>query len=271
MRLVLRRLKPAKLNPVESVMRHLFLLILLFSTFHAYSQDPWKNVYSENAWSDRDFWQKPDIILKQLNCKQGSRVADIGCHEGYMTVKLSKLVGLTGIVYAVDVEQSRLDKLQDHLDARKLTNVMVVKGNSDDPQLPASALDAVLIVDTYHEMKYHDKMLLHISNCLKPGGRLVICEPIAEERRKLTREEQERKHELGLPFAVEDLKKAGFHILFKEDRFVDREKQKGDKMGLAEKRVTEDIKTKFNNEWKKQVQKSAKAATETSGEPMSFP
>ena len=213
-------------------MRHPFLLVLLFSTCHAYSQDPWKNVYSENAWSDRDSWQKAEIILKQLNCKQGSRVADIGCHEGYMTVKLSKLVGLNGILYAVDVEQSKLDKLKGHLEARKLANVRMIKGNSDDPHLPAGVLDAVLILDTYHEMKDHDKILQHIWVCLKPGGRLVICEPIAEERRKLLREEQERKHELGLPFAVEDLKKAGFHILFKQDPFVDREKLKGDKMWI---------------------------------------
>ena len=211
-------------------MRVSFLLVLLFLTIHAYSQDPWKNVYSESAWADRDSWQKAETILRQLTGKAGSRVADIGCHEGYMTVKLSKLVGPTGIVYAVDVEQSKLDKLKGHLERRQLSNVISVKGNFDDPHLPAGVLDAVLVLDTYHEMKDHDKILQHIWVSLKPGGRLVICEPIADERRKLLREEQERKHELGLSFALEDLKKAGFQILFKQDPFVDREKIKGDKM-----------------------------------------
>jgi len=150
-----------------------------------------------------------------------------------MTVKLSSLVGPAGTVYAVDVDQSKLDKLKGHLETRKLTNVIAVKGNFDDPRLPAGVLDAVLILDTYHEMKDHDKILQHVWVSLKPGGRLVICEPIAEERRMLLRQEQERKHELGLPFVLQDLKKAGFQILFQQDPFVDREKIKGDKMWIV--------------------------------------
>jgi precorrin-6B methylase 2 len=215
------------------MMRVSLLPVLLFLSIHGYSQDQWKNVYSESAWTDRDSWQKAEAILKQLSVKAGSRVADVGCHEGYMTVKLSKLVGPTGVVYAVDVDQSKLDKLKGHLEARKLSNVIVVKGNFDDPHLLSGALDAVLVLDTYHEMKDHDKILQHIWVSLRAGGRLVICEPIAEERRQLLREEQERKHELSLSFALEDLKKAGFQILFKQDPFVDREKIKGDKMWIV--------------------------------------
>jgi ubiquinone/menaquinone biosynthesis C-methylase UbiE len=215
------------------VMRRSFLAVLLFLTIHAHSQDQWKNVYSESAWAGRDSWQKPGAILKQLGCKTGSRVADVGCHEGYMTIKLSKVVGPAGTVYAVDVDQSKLDKLKGHLEARQLSNVMSLKGNPDDPRLPAGMLDAVMILDAYHEMKDHDKILHHIWVSLKPGGRLVICEPIADARRKLVREEQERKHELGLSFALDDLKKAGFTILFKQDPFVDREKIKGDKMWIV--------------------------------------
>jgi precorrin-6B methylase 2 len=215
------------------VMRVSFPLVLLFLTIHAHSQDQWKNVYSESAWAGRDSWQKPEAILKQLGCKEGSRVADVGCHEGYMTIKLSKLVGPSGTVYAVDVDQSKVDKLKGHLEARQLSNVMALKGNPDDPHLPPGMLDAILILDTYHEMKDHDTILHHLWVSLRPGGHLVICEPIAEERRKLVREEQERNHELGLPFALEDLKKAGFTILFKQDPFVDREKIKGDKMWIV--------------------------------------
>jgi hypothetical protein len=33
-------------------------------------------------------------------------------------------------------------------------------------------------------------------------------------------------------FALEDLKRAGFKILFQDDAFVDRLKEKGDKMWL---------------------------------------
>jgi ubiquinone/menaquinone biosynthesis C-methylase UbiE len=189
-------------------------------------------VYTERAWTDRDRWQKADELIKQLNLKAGNQVADVGCHEGYMTTKLSGTVGSQGKVYAVDVEQSKLDKLAAHLEMRKLTNVQIIKGDYDNPKLPLNALDAVIILDTYHEMNDHDKILQHIKAALKPSGRLVMCEAIADERRGLPRADQERKHELGMSFALEDLKKAGFTILKQQDPFVDRTKEKSDKMWL---------------------------------------
>ena len=200
-------------------------------SFHLSAQDQWKNVYTESAWIARDKWQKPDELIRQLNLKSGSKVADIGCHEGYITFKLSTVVGEKGLVYAVDVEQSKLDKLKINQEKRNVRNVTVIKGDYDNPRLPENALDAVIIVDTYHEMDDHDAILQHIRVALKQGGRLVLCEPIAGERRKMQRADQERKHELGINFALEDLKKAGFTIIKKQDPFVDRT-EKGDKMWL---------------------------------------
>jgi ubiquinone/menaquinone biosynthesis C-methylase UbiE len=168
-----------------------------------------------------------------LKIKEGSTVADIGCHEGYMTVKLSKKVNTDGIVYAVDVEQGKLDRLEKHLADRKIQNVRLVKGDYDNPKLPVNSLDAVIILDTYHEMDDHDKILQHVMTSLKNGGRLILCEPIADARKKSTREEQEKKHELGMNFALEDLKKAGFEIILQKDPFVDRNKVKGDMMWIV--------------------------------------
>jgi len=213
-------------------MRKLHLIFFLLNAIIGWSQDQWKDVYKEAAWAERDSWQKPSELIKQLNLKKGSIVADIGCHEGYMTFKLSKEIGSDGKVYAVDVEQNKLDKLRTHIDERKVKNIIPVKGNYDDPKLPLNTLDAAIIIDTYHEMDDHDKILQHIKSALKEKGRLVICEPIAEQRKQLPRAEQERKHELGMNYALEDLKKAGFKIISKQDPFADREKVKGDKMWL---------------------------------------
>jgi ubiquinone/menaquinone biosynthesis C-methylase UbiE len=192
--------------------------------------DPWKDIYSESAWKDRDAWQKTGDLIRRLNIKTGSKVADIGCHQGYLSFRLAPVVGPSGTVYAVDVEQSKLDKVSAYADKHSITNVIPVKGDYDDPHLLAGSLDAVIILDTYHEMDDHDKILQHVKVALKPGGRLLLCEPIAEQRRDNTRAEQEGKHELAMKFALEDVRKAGFEIIEQSDRFIDREKVKGDKM-----------------------------------------
>ncbi len=196
------------------------------------AQDTWKDVYSEKAWTDRDRWQRAPDLIRQLNIHAGSRVADIGCHEGYMTIKLSPVVGDTGTVYAVDIESAKLERLKKHLVGRNLHNVNPILGDADNPHLPVASLDAVLILDTYHEIDEHDKVLAHIMTALKPGGRLVLCEAIADSRRKSSREDQERRHELGLNFALADVRKAGFHLVYQADPFVDRTAEKGDKMWI---------------------------------------
>lgn len=208
------------------------LILFFLTTKCLLAQDAWKDVYSERVWQERDRWQRASELIQELHLKPGSRVADVGCHEGYLTVKLAPLVGATGLVYAVDVEQTKLDRLTRILTDREIRNVKTVLGAYHDPRLPENALDAVIILDAYHEMKEHDRMLHHIYHSLKAGGRLVLCEPIADDRRTATRDVQERKHELGIKFAIEDLRKAGFWIVKQQDPFVDRTQEKGDTMWL---------------------------------------
>ncbi len=213
-------------------MKTIFSILLVCILTQGIAQDPWKNIYTESAWKDRDQWQRADDIIKNLNLLGNCKVADIGCHEGYMTVKLANIVRNGGKVYAVDIQQTRLDKLSNHLKELQIKNVTTIKGDYDNPHLPLNTLNGAVIVDTYHEMDDHDDMLKHIKAALKEGGRLVICEPIAAERRRLLRSEQERKHELGMNFALQDLQKAGFKIIFSKDPYIDREKIKGDKMWI---------------------------------------
>ena len=209
------------------------MLVLFFISTVAYGQDQWKNVYTENAWNDRDHWQKASSLIAQLNLKNGSSVADIGCHEGYMTVKLSSSVGTSGMVYAVDIVKDKLDRMKIILEKRDIKNVIPVLADDSDPKLPLNSLDAVIILDTYHEINQYDKVLQHIKQSLRSKGRLVLCEAIAESRRKEPRTTQQSKHELGMSYAIADLKKAGFVIVRQQDRFIDRTREKGDKMWLV--------------------------------------
>ena len=203
----------------------LFLCFILIAPFATAQTDSYKNVYTESEWVARDTWQKADEIIRKMKIDNNSIVADIGCHEGYMSFKLAKVAKT---VYAVDVDQWKLDKIKKH----KTSNMITVKGDYDNPKLPGNSLDAVIILDTYHEMKDHDKILQHVFASLKKGGRLILCEPIADSRRKLPRADQEKKHELDMSYALSDLANAGFTVLEKTDPFVDREKIKGDKMWI---------------------------------------
>jgi SAM-dependent methyltransferase len=167
----------------------------------------------------RDQWQHSAEVVEAVGATPGARVADVGCGDGFYTVRLARAVGPEGRVYAVDVSSSALDRLRAHLEREKLTNVEVIQGAADDPRLPAG-LDGVLIVNAYHEMADHQAMLRHIRQALKPTGRLVLVEPMSGARREESRAQQAGHHVIAPRFAEDDLLQSEFQVARLEDPFA---------------------------------------------------
>ncbi|MEM7485068.1 MAG: class I SAM-dependent methyltransferase [Bacteroidota bacterium] len=169
--------------------------------------------YSESDWAERDKWMKTQTLLDMANVSADDRVADIGCHEGYLSIHLSKLVKDYGKVYAVDVREDRLITLRANARERKLTNIKTVLGDYDNPKLPENSFDVVFIMDTYHEMDAHEKILQHVKSALKSGGRLMILEKLKDRVKGKTRKEQVSAHSLSPGYVRKELKQAGFIII----------------------------------------------------------
>ncbi len=187
---------------------HKLLLVPIFFliTTNGFSQ------YAEYDWEDRDKWMDVSRIFELAAIEKGNAVADIGCHEGYLTVRLSKRVGENGQVYAVDVRKDRLENLKENLADRKIGNVKVVLGDYDDPKLPEGELDAVIVMDTYHEIEDYMTVLSHIHASLKPGGRILMLEKIKDHAKGKSREDQADSHTLALKYVKKELQEAGFLI-----------------------------------------------------------
>jgi ubiquinone/menaquinone biosynthesis C-methylase UbiE len=125
---------------------------------------------------DRDLWQMPDRIMDTLGIAEGSVVADIGAGGGWFTIRLARRVGAGGIVFAEDIQPQMLEATMRRVAREGLHNVRRVLGTAEDPRLPAAGLDAVLIVDTYHELDNPDALLRNIAIALKPQGRVGVVD-----------------------------------------------------------------------------------------------
>jgi ubiquinone/menaquinone biosynthesis C-methylase UbiE len=123
---------------------------------------------------DREAWQKPDVIMDALGIYDGSSVADVGAGGGWFTVRLARRVGPNGVVYAQDVQQQMLDSISRRVVREGFSNVKYVRGERDDPKLRPGTLDAVLMVDTYHEFENPVALLRGAGEALKPTGRVGI-------------------------------------------------------------------------------------------------
>tara|TARA_R110002167_G_scaffold26182_8_gene90278 strand:+ start:2106 stop:2666 length:561 start_codon:yes stop_codon:yes gene_type:complete len=149
----------------------------------------------------------------------GDHVADLGCNEGYLSFHLSDQVGLQGKVYAVDVSASRLEVLRAHIKERNTTNIVPVHSDEDDPKLRDRNLDAVMVVDTYHEMKEYKTILRHLKKALKPNGRLLILEKLKGYMKGEDRTAQSNAHTLALKFVKKELEEAGFQVVVEISEF----------------------------------------------------
>ena len=175
-------------------------------------------------FAERDAWQRPEEVMDKLGLKPGSVVADVGCGSGYFTFHFAARVGPQGKVYAEDVESAVLEKIQTRAHQEHLGQIEVIQGTPDDSYLPAGQLDAILVMNAYHEMKEYNSMLRGMHRALKPGGLLAIIDheaALGEPRRTY-----QEDHRIPAELVREDLARNGFHFLGSEPGFLSADTHK---------------------------------------------
>jgi len=135
--------------------------------------------YTGAPWLTRESREREEdcsTMLQQLDVRPGMTVCDMGCGNGFYTLKLARLVQPGGRVLAVDIQPEMLRLLQARAAEAELKNIELIEGDVDDPKLPANQLDLILCVDVYHEFSHPEEMLAEMRAALRPGGRLVLVE-----------------------------------------------------------------------------------------------
>ena len=130
----------------------------------------------------RDAWQEPERVMAALGLAPGAVAADVGAGGGYFTERLADAVGPDGLVLAVEIDARALAALERRFRSTH-PQVRVHRGRPGDPLLPRGRLDAILLVDTYHELTAPAAILAAVHAALRAGGRLVIVDRPAESRR----------------------------------------------------------------------------------------
>jgi ubiquinone/menaquinone biosynthesis C-methylase UbiE len=111
--------------------------------------------------------------MDALGIGDGSVVADLGAGSGWFTIRLASRVGPNGKVFAEDIQRPMIQAITVRVESLGIKNVHPILGIASDPRLP-EPVDAVLIVDAYHEMEQPMALLRNVVQRLKPGGRVGI-------------------------------------------------------------------------------------------------
>ncbi len=118
----------------------------------------------------------PDTILPPY-VKSGMSTADIGCGRGMFSLAMAKIVGDSGCVYSVDLQQEMLSALRRRAEKAGLSGrIRLIHADPDNTGVPGP-VDFVLAFWMVHEVKDKRKFFEQIAAVLKPGGRFLIVEP----------------------------------------------------------------------------------------------
>jgi ubiquinone/menaquinone biosynthesis C-methylase UbiE len=162
---------------------------------------------------ERDAWQKPDEVVKQLRLRSGDVVADIGAGTGYFTRRFAAAVGPQGKAVGLDIEPTMVTHINEEAQKRRLPNLSARQVSPHDPQLEPQSVDVVFLCDTYHHLQDRVAYARRLAPALKPGGRVVIVDF------------QKRPLPLGPPMewklapeaVTEEFRQAGFQLARSEE------------------------------------------------------
>ena len=170
----------------------------------------------------RDIHRKPAQVLALMGVEPGMRVADLMSGDGWYTEVLARLVGPQGRVYAQNnrISAEAYGKaLVQRLERAGLAQVVVLDRELEELGLPAARLDAVFLVQFYHDTYAMEvdraKMNRGILDSLKPGG--VFCVIDHRAQRRSGARDAQSLHRIDPETVKEEVLAAGFVLEVESD------------------------------------------------------
>jgi ubiquinone/menaquinone biosynthesis C-methylase UbiE len=110
----------------------------------------------------------------------GERMLEIGPGTGYYTAEIAEWIGAAGKLEIFDIQQEMLDHTMRRMDGHGIANVTATHGDARELPYEDASFDATILITVLGEIPDQDAALREIARVLRPSGRLVVGEMIAD-------------------------------------------------------------------------------------------
>lgn len=121
----------------------------------------------------------PEKILKEINAKEEMIIADFGCGSGFFTLPAAQWVGENGIVYAVDIQKSSLERIENQAKDLGANNIKFVWADLEifgSTKILQESVDRIIIVNLFFQTKKQKQILEEAKRILKKDGKILILD-----------------------------------------------------------------------------------------------
>jgi ubiquinone/menaquinone biosynthesis C-methylase UbiE len=121
----------------------------------------------------------PIANLSKLGLTDGMKVVDLGAGSGFYTVEAARRVGVSGRVYAIEVQKDLLERIRSLGASQGLHNIEVLWANAEKiggTKLRESIADRVVASNVLFQIEKPDEFALEVKRILRPGGKVLIVD-----------------------------------------------------------------------------------------------
>ncbi|QQR65383.1 class I SAM-dependent methyltransferase [Candidatus Kaiserbacteria bacterium] len=121
----------------------------------------------------------PENTVTHFHLREGDVVADFGAGSGAYLKPLSSAVGLSGIVYACEIQKNLVDALGTKAAEQRLNNIRPVWCDIEAPggtKFNDGTLDAGLLSNILFQFVRKDTALTEVARVLRKGGKLFVID-----------------------------------------------------------------------------------------------
>ena len=120
----------------------------------------------------------PDKIISDLKIESGMQVAHFGCGAGFFTFSVAKKIGENGLVYAVDIQASKIEAIKSQAKLMGFNNIDAFRANLEEKEtkIKKESLDWVFIVNMLYQNEKKHQILAEAQRILKLGGKILLID-----------------------------------------------------------------------------------------------
>lgn len=124
-------------------------------------------------------FSNPEKNVAQLGLQEGMKVADFGSGAGFYLRALSKRVGPSGKVFAIEVQKNLIKKIESDIKIWGIDNVSCIWGDIekiDGTKIMSGSLDAVIISNVLYQAEDKIGLIDEAKRILKKGGKILFID-----------------------------------------------------------------------------------------------